>query len=75
MSLARRDREVYRQATLIGYGMDLRGQTAPASPKTAIGVTFFKVAAEWWTRTLVPSIARQAVACKRRKGIIRRLPS
>jgi hypothetical protein len=56
--LPRRDRELDRQSVAVGQSMDFRSKTAPASSKTSIRVAFFKVAAEWWTRTLVPSIIR-----------------
>jgi hypothetical protein len=56
--LAGRDGDLDRQPKAIGQSMDFRSKTAPASSHTSIRVAFFKVAAEWWTRTLVPSIIR-----------------
>ncbi len=44
--LAGRNREADRQAAFVGYSMDFRSKTAPASSETTIRVAFFKVAAE-----------------------------
>jgi hypothetical protein len=58
MSLAGRDGQLHWQAILVGQSMDFCSKTSPVSSKTVIWRAFFKVAAEWWTRALVPSIIR-----------------
>jgi len=44
--LAGGDRQTHGQAVFVGYSMDFRSKTAPASSETTIRVAFFKVAAE-----------------------------
>lgn len=58
--LAGRDRHPDRQPVVIGQSMDLCSKASPASFKTSVGVAFFKVMAEWWARTDVPSIIRMS---------------